>query len=149
MDFPAIYLLSKLRIPCQLILHKDYGRKAEEVAPLFGVGKNDALKVLTFLSDSGKACLVILPKNSEVDEEKLSDSFGEKLRLAKSPEVRKITGEEIGGVTPFGKDLPVFIDSSCLQKKFVLVSAGVPDASIKLAGADLAKALPKARLRVF
>ncbi len=132
--------LSSLRIPCQIVSHSTYGRKTEQIAPFFGIGKGGLLKTLTFVSESGKAIIAILPKGREVDVPLLETAAGiGSLRLAKSPEVKAITGMEIGGVSPFAISLPVFIDASIEAEKTVILSAGDPEISAVISGKDIEK----------
>lgn len=135
--------LSSLRIPCQIVSHGTYGRKTEQIAPFFGIGKGGILKTLTFISGSGHAIIAILPKGREVEIPLLENRAGlGSLRLAKSPEVKAITGMEIGGVSPFALALPVFIDSSIETEKTVILAAGDPEISAVLSGKDVEKGCP-------
>ncbi len=134
-------LLAERRIPCELVLHKDYGRRAEDVAPLVGVRKDAVLKTLTFVGRSGKASLVIIPADAKVDEGKLEKILGERARLAKAPEVATLTGHKIGGV-PLTAHLPALADKTCFSFQKVLLSAGVPDASVKISPQDILRARP-------
>jgi prolyl-tRNA editing enzyme YbaK/EbsC (Cys-tRNA(Pro) deacylase) len=136
--------MSRLKIPGQVVHHSDYGRKAEEIAPLFGVKKDAVLKTLTFLNSAGKACLVLVPMNRTIDEGKLAAVFGPGARLAKAAEVHALTKHEIGGV-PITANLPLFVDSSCLANPEILVSAGHPEVSVKLASSDLFRLRPDAK----
>ena len=138
----------EVELPAEVIFHKEYGRKASEVAPFFGVRPEAVLKTLTFLDSGGNACLVLLSQASHVDEKDLAEEFspGFPIRLAKAAEVLELTGHEIGGVPPFGAKLPLFIDSACLKFGNILVAAGVPSVSVKLAASDLLNACPGAKV---
>ena len=57
-----------------------------------------------------------------------------KVSFASADLTRELTGQEIGGVTPFAlpDGLPVWIDSAVMAKPWVVVGAGSRSAKIKL-----------------
>ncbi len=70
-----------------------------------------------------------------------------KASFAPGDETLALTGQVIGGVTPFGMktDLPVWIDAAVMEQPWVIVGAGSRTAKIKLPPQVLAE-LPGARV---
>jgi prolyl-tRNA editing enzyme YbaK/EbsC (Cys-tRNA(Pro) deacylase) len=63
-----------------------------------------------------------------IDVEKVADALDvAEVRQAHADEVRAATGYAIGGVPPFGHDLPVLFDEELLNHKRVWAAAGDPN----------------------
>ena len=91
-------------------------------------------------------CIVLGTDRLDVNQ-RVRDAFGERLSFATVDEMHALTGMEVGAVTPFGfpEDVPIYIDTSVLERPWVIVGAGDRGAKLKLAPAAIA-ALPNARV---
>jgi prolyl-tRNA editing enzyme YbaK/EbsC (Cys-tRNA(Pro) deacylase) len=62
-----------------------------------------------------------------IDPDKIAEALDvAEVRQAAADEVRAATGFAIGGVPPFGHDLPVLFDESLLEHERVWAAAGDP-----------------------
>jgi prolyl-tRNA editing enzyme YbaK/EbsC (Cys-tRNA(Pro) deacylase) len=99
-------------------------RTVEDAAQAVGCGEAEIAKSLVFLCD-GEPVLCIASGEHRVDPEKLALAFDCAVVSQASPdEVRAATGFPVGGVPPFGHDLPVVIDESLLRHKQVWAAGG-------------------------
>ena len=74
-----------------------------------------------------------------IDIEKLADLLDvAEIRQAKADEVRAATGFAIGGVPPFGHDLPVLFDEDLLNHERVWAAAGDPHSLFEVDPRELA-----------
>ena len=67
------------------------------------------------------------------------------VRQAAADEVRAATGFAIGGVPPFGHDLPVLFDEALLEHERVWAAAGDPHSLFEVDPRELARCV-KARV---
>ncbi len=77
-----------------------------------------------FVAD-GDPVLCIASGSHRVDPGRLADALDvAEVRQASPDEVRAATGFSVGGVPPFGHDLPVVFDESLLDHERVCAAAG-------------------------
>jgi prolyl-tRNA editing enzyme YbaK/EbsC (Cys-tRNA(Pro) deacylase) len=99
-------------------------RTVEDAAQAVGCGEAEIAKSLVFLCD-GEPVLCIASGEHRVDPEKLALVFDCAVVSQASPdEVRAATGFPVGGVPPFGHDLPVVVDEALLRHKRVWAAGG-------------------------
>jgi prolyl-tRNA editing enzyme YbaK/EbsC (Cys-tRNA(Pro) deacylase) len=98
--------------------------------------------------DPAVACACVLLATARLDvNHRVRELLGERrLSFADAELTTSRTGMAIGGVTPFGlpDDLPVFVDSSVLQRDWVIVGGGSRSLKLRVAPDALLK-LPAAR----
>jgi prolyl-tRNA editing enzyme YbaK/EbsC (Cys-tRNA(Pro) deacylase) len=99
-------------------------RTVQEAASAVGCQAGEIAKSLVFIGD-GDPVLVIASGAHRVDMDKVADvlDFAE-VRQATPDEVRVATGFAIGGVPPFGHDLPVVLDETLLSYEHVWAAGG-------------------------
>ena len=77
-----------------------------------------------FVAD-GDPVVCVASGRHRIDTDKLADALDvAEVRQAAADEVRAATGFAIGGVPPFGHDLPVLFDESLLEHERVWAAAG-------------------------
>jgi prolyl-tRNA editing enzyme YbaK/EbsC (Cys-tRNA(Pro) deacylase) len=77
-----------------------------------------------------------------IDTDKLADLLDvAEIRQAKADEVRAATGFAIGGVPPFGHDLPVLFDEALLDHERVWAAAGDPHSLFEVDPRELAECI--------
>jgi prolyl-tRNA editing enzyme YbaK/EbsC (Cys-tRNA(Pro) deacylase) len=101
-------------------------RTAKDAAIAVGCEEAEIAKSIVFVAD-GDPVVCIASGRHRIDTEKLADALDvAEVRQAAADEVRAATGYAIGGVPPFGHDLPVLFDESLLEHGRVWAAAGDP-----------------------
>ena len=99
-------------------------RTVQEAASAVGCDAAEIAKSLVFVCD-GEPVLVIASGKHRVDTRKIADILDcAEVRQATPDEVRVATGFSVGGVAPFGHDLPVILDQTLLEHGHVWAAGG-------------------------
>ena len=97
---------------------------AQEAALALGCSQAQIAKSLVFVAD-GDPVVCIASGAHRVDADLLADTLDvAEIRQASPDEVRAATGYCVGGVPPFGHDLPVVLDEDLLQHDRVWAAGG-------------------------
>jgi len=95
-----------------------------EAAKAVGCENAQIAKSLVFVCD-GDPIVCIASGAHRVDPDLLADIFDcAEVRQASPDEVRAATGYSVGGVAPFGHDLPTVMDEDLLEHDCVWAAAG-------------------------
>jgi prolyl-tRNA editing enzyme YbaK/EbsC (Cys-tRNA(Pro) deacylase) len=101
-------------------------RTVEDAALAVGCQEAEIAKSIVFVAD-GDPVVCVASGRHRIDTDKLADALDvAEVRQAAADEVRAATGFAIGGVPPFGHDLPVLFDESLLEHGRVWAAAGDP-----------------------
>jgi prolyl-tRNA editing enzyme YbaK/EbsC (Cys-tRNA(Pro) deacylase) len=101
-------------------------RTVSDAALAVGCRESEIAKSIVFIAD-GDAVVCVASGRHRIDTEKLADALDvAAVRQAAADEVRAATGFAIGGVPPFGHDLPVILDEELLKHDRVWAAAGDP-----------------------
>jgi prolyl-tRNA editing enzyme YbaK/EbsC (Cys-tRNA(Pro) deacylase) len=101
-------------------------RTVKDAAVAVGCQESEIAKAIVFVAD-GDPVLCIASGRHRIDTDKLADVLdAAEVRQAAADEVRAATGFPIGGVPPFGHELPVIFDESLLEHPRVWAAAGDP-----------------------
>ncbi len=101
-------------------------RTVKDAALAVGCQEEEIAKSIVFVAD-GDPVVCIASGRHRIDTDKLADALDvAEVRQAAADEVRAATGFAIGGVPPFGHDLPVLFDESLLEHGRVWAAAGDP-----------------------
>ena len=101
-------------------------RTVKDAAVAVGCEESEIAKSIVFVAD-GDPVVCIASGRHRIDTEKLADALDvAEVRQAAAGEVRAATGFAIGGVPPFGHDLPILFDESLLEHRRVWAAAGDP-----------------------
>jgi prolyl-tRNA editing enzyme YbaK/EbsC (Cys-tRNA(Pro) deacylase) len=99
-------------------------RTVQEAAAAVGCQPAEIAKSLVFVAD-GDPILVVASGAHRVDIDKVADVLDvAEIRQATPDEVRTSTGFSVGGVAPFGHDLPVVLDETLLKHDRVWAAGG-------------------------
>jgi prolyl-tRNA editing enzyme YbaK/EbsC (Cys-tRNA(Pro) deacylase) len=104
----------------------DSTRTVTDAAAAVGCDVAEIAKSIVFVAD-GDPVLCVASGRHRIDTDKLVDALDvAEVRQATPDEVRAATGFAIGGVPPFGHDLPVLFDESLMEHERVWAAAGDP-----------------------
>ena len=101
-------------------------RTVKDAAVAVGCEEAEIAKSIVFVAD-GDPVVCVASGRHRIDADKLADALDvAEVRQAGADEVRAATGFAIGGVPPFGHDLPVLFDEELLSHERVWAAAGDP-----------------------
>jgi prolyl-tRNA editing enzyme YbaK/EbsC (Cys-tRNA(Pro) deacylase) len=101
-------------------------RTVKDAAAAVGCQESEIAKSIVFVAD-GDPVVCIASGRHRIDPDKLADALDvAEVRPAAADEVRAATGFAIGGVPPFGHELPIVFDQSLLEHERVWAAAGDP-----------------------
>ncbi len=110
-----------------------------------GTALSAGVKAMVLQSNHGRFFLFCLPADKKIDLEKATVITNElRLFLAQSSEVLRVTGCEVGSVSPFSgalSGLQTFFDQSILDNEIVVFNAGLHSCSVRMKSVDLKKLL--------
>jgi prolyl-tRNA editing enzyme YbaK/EbsC (Cys-tRNA(Pro) deacylase) len=99
-------------------------RTVDEAAAAVGVDRSQIAKSLVFLAD-GDPILAVVSGSHRVDPDLLALTCDCAVIDKASPDdVRAATGFGVGGVPPFGHDLPVLFDAALLEHDRIYAAGG-------------------------
>ncbi|HEU0023717.1 MAG TPA: YbaK/EbsC family protein [Thermoleophilaceae bacterium] len=101
-------------------------RTVSDAALAVGCEEAEIAKSIVFVAD-GDPVVCVASGRHRIDAEKLAEVLDcAEVRQAGADEVRAATGFAIGGVPPFGHELPVILDEELLGHERVWAAAGDP-----------------------
>ena len=99
-------------------------RTVEQAATAVGCDAGQIAKSIVFVAD-GEPVVCVTSGAHRVDVDRLCEAIDcAEARPATPEEVRAATGFPVGGVPPFGHDLPVVFDSALLDEERVFAAGG-------------------------
>jgi prolyl-tRNA editing enzyme YbaK/EbsC (Cys-tRNA(Pro) deacylase) len=114
-------------------------RTVRDAAVAVGCQEAEIAKSIVFVAD-GDPVLCVASGRHRIDTGKLADALDAAVvRQAAADEVRAATGFAIGGVPPFGHELPILFDESLLEHKRVWAAAGDPHSLFEVDPRELAR----------
>jgi prolyl-tRNA editing enzyme YbaK/EbsC (Cys-tRNA(Pro) deacylase) len=114
-------------------------RTVADAATAVGCQEAEIAKSIVFVAD-GDPVVCVASGRHRIDPQKLADALDvAEVRQAAAEEVRAATGFAIGGVPPFGHDLPVLFDESLLEHERVWAAAGDPHSLFAVDPRELAR----------
>lgn len=117
---------------------EDSTATVEDAARAVSCSAGQIAKSLVFVAD-GDPVLCIASGAHRVDVERLAEIFDvAEVRKATPDEVRAATGFPVGGVPPFGHDLPVVLDEELLRHETVWAAGGDGHSLFQIAPRSLA-----------
>jgi prolyl-tRNA editing enzyme YbaK/EbsC (Cys-tRNA(Pro) deacylase) len=101
-------------------------RTVGDAAKAVGCQEAEIAKSIVFVAD-GDPVVCVASGRHRIDPDKVADALDvAQVRQAAADEVRAATGFAIGGVPPFGHDLPILFDEALLEHERVWAAAGDP-----------------------
>ena len=117
----------------------------------YGYAMEDSANAILVRSKTGEekfaACVLLANTRLDVNKVIRKKLGARKVSFADPEETRRITGMELGGVTPPGlpADLPLWVDARVMARPFVILGAGTRSAKVKI-GPDYFLTLPQAEV---
>ena len=111
----------------------------------YGYSVDEAANVLLIASKKGEpkfaACVVLATCRLDVNKTARKKLGVSRISFANPDQTQKLTGMELGGVTPFGmpENVPVWIDSRVMECKQIILGGGNRSSKIVLTPAMLLK----------
>lgn len=137
----AMRLLEGKGVSYEAVTYDSNIRDAEVVAEQVGAPRDQVFKTLVVVRERGKPFLVLVPARRQLDLKKLAKAAGEKkVKMASHDESEKLTGLQVGGISPLvliNRGFEILIDASAKAHDAVYVSAGEKGINLKVPVADL------------
>ena len=137
----AMRALDGRKIPYEVFDFSPDIHSAVGVAEEVGLPPDQVYKTLVVLRPQGKAMLVMIAGNQELDLKQVSREVGEKkVRMASHKEAEDLTGLQVGGISALAllnRPFEVFIDHPATELSHILVSAGKRGINLRVSVADL------------
>ena len=110
---------------------------AVETADILGVDARLIFKTIVIIRDGkGKPILAVIPGDKEADLKALAQAVGEKkVHLSTQREAEKITGLQVGGISPLAllnRGFQVILDASALDFNEIHISGGQRGLNLRL-----------------
>ena len=144
MSTRAIQILKQKGIPFELIKYDHEEKGAEFAAGATGFPLAATVKTLVVDLGEKKYALVLMPGDRQLSMKHLAKACGVKrAAMADTRTAERLTGYLIGGISPFGtkQKLPVVMEADILTFDKILINAGQKGTMLKMAPADIQKAL--------
>ncbi len=137
-------LLDQKKIPyiAHAYPHGDTAVDGVTVASLIGKSPECVFKTLVARGASKNTYVFVIPVCCELDLKRAAKAAGEKsVEMVHVSEINALTGYVRGGCSPLGmkKQYKTVFDSSCLEQKSIVVSAGRIGAQVELSPQELIK----------
>ena len=116
---------------------------ADHVATELGIPVNQVFKTIVLRGDKNGVFVCCIPGNGELNLKTVARLTGnKKAELVPTKEILSLTGYVRGGCSPLAmkKQYPTLLDSSAFEHDYIVVSAGLRGAQIKLVPGDLVAA---------
>lgn len=120
-------------------IHHGTAFTAHDVAAQEKVPDQSVAKVVMVLAD-GKANMLVLPANLQVDFERLRELFhAQQVRLAQESEFDYLFPDcQVGAMPPFGNlyNVPVYMEHALAEDEHIIFNAGTHTETLKIAFQD-------------
>jgi prolyl-tRNA editing enzyme YbaK/EbsC (Cys-tRNA(Pro) deacylase) len=133
-----LQLLTKNQVDYEIIKHNKQINTAQEGAEYFGIQIGQAAPTLILNTDKGYYSLIISGDYGRVDLHSMKELLGvQKIKLAKSEEVERVTGSTIGSVSLINIGLPTIMDRELYRFSYVYGGTGMPQTTLKISPRDI------------
>jgi prolyl-tRNA editing enzyme YbaK/EbsC (Cys-tRNA(Pro) deacylase) len=114
-------------------------RTVKDAALAVGCEEAEIAKSIVFVAD-GDPIVCVASGRHRIDTERLADVLDvAEVRQAAPDEVRAATGYAVGGVPPFGHDVPILFDEALLRHERIWAAAGDPHSVFEVDPHELAR----------
>jgi Cys-tRNA(Pro)/Cys-tRNA(Cys) deacylase len=143
----SMRLLERHKIAYTALEYHAEATDAEAVAGVLGIPANHLYKTLVTepADGKGKPALVMIASDSHLDLKKYAARIGQKkMNMVAHAQAEQLTGLRVGGIGALAlvhKNWPVYLDQAALALPYICVSAGQRGLSLRLAVADLQRAV--------
>lgn len=137
----AMRILEGRKVSYEVLAYPPEERDAVRIAAALDLPAHEVFKTLVVIRQSGRAMLVIIPSDRQLDLKRLAKSVGEKkVKMATHREAEALTGLQVGGISALAllnRGFAIFADSSAESLETITVSAGQRGVQVRLAAAEL------------
>ena len=137
----AIRALDEMGIPYEVLRQAHRARNVEEAAAERGVPMRSVVKTLLTRRPDKRHVIALVRGDQRLSLKKLARLVEVKsLEMAPEADVPRITGYQIGAVSPLGlrrTGVPIYVDHHILEEPRVSISAGRHDTGLELISEDL------------
>jgi Cys-tRNA(Pro)/Cys-tRNA(Cys) deacylase len=128
-------------VPYEVFTYPPSHHSAVEVAELAGVPLAQVYKTLVVQREGGKPLLVMIAGDRQLNLKRLAASLDEKkLRMAPQREAERLTGLQVGGISPLAllnRGFEILLDQAATEQSQIYISAGRRGVNLRLAIDDL------------
>jgi Cys-tRNA(Pro) deacylase len=146
---PVARALTEIGMPHHVFAHPGPVHSLEQAARERGQAPEQVIRSLLFRLNTNEFVMVLMAGAQPVAWPKLRRYLGtSRVTTATEEEVRRVTGYEIGAVSPFGLPQPVrvLVDESVTTQSEVSIGSGVRGVAVILKTDDLLRALGEAEV---
>lgn len=148
----ATRTLDLLAIPYRVFEHPSPPASLEQAAAERGQQPSQVIRSILFRHEREYYVMVLIAGPGQVNWKRVRAHLGvSRLSMATGPEVRAVTGYEIGAVNPLGLLQPVRLlaDESVFQHEEISIGSGVRGSAIILKSNDLKRAVGEIEIGRF
>jgi Cys-tRNA(Pro) deacylase len=123
--------------------YEDHGGTGVAAASL-RADEHQVIKTLIFKDDNNQPLIMLMHGDRQVSTKALARQLERKSIEPVAPvEVNKLTGYQVGGVSPFGtlKKMPVFAEKTILSLPHIFINGGKRGFLVKIAPAEISRLL--------
>jgi Cys-tRNA(Pro) deacylase len=149
---PISRALTQIGIPHREFAHVGPVHSLEQAAAERDQRPSQVIRSILFRLGEGRFAMVLMAGPDQVAWKTLRQVVGQsRLTMASEEEVLRVTGYQVGAVSPFGlpEPVPVYVDASVLAEDEISIGSGVRGTTVILRSADLLRALPDAIIGEF
>lgn len=139
--------LDQQAIPYSLFVHSGVVNSLEQAAQERNQLPEQVIRSLLFRLNEDDFALVLVAGPRQIPWKSLREYFKQRrLTMASPQDVFRITGYQVGAVSPFGLsvDIPIYIDDQIAGDRLFSMGSGQRGTAIMMPASDLRKALPQA-----
>jgi Cys-tRNA(Pro)/Cys-tRNA(Cys) deacylase len=144
MPTPAVRFLEKAGIAFELLRYEHLEKGAGFASRALGFPVERTIKTLVVVLDRRRHALALAPGGRQLDMRRLARAFeAGRAEMAVAAEAERLTGCRVGGISPFAtrRALPTLMEETLLGHGEVLINAGRRGLMLKMAPADIRRAL--------
>ena len=144
MSTPALRFLKQRNVPHRVETYEHLEKGARFAASALDYPIERTIKTLVVELSPGGYVLVLMPGHLQADLKALAASLkAKKAALADAATAERLTGYQVGGISPFGtkRRLPVYIEQSLADFSEVAINGGRRGTMLKMDPQDILKAL--------
>jgi Cys-tRNA(Pro) deacylase len=141
---PASHALDQLNIPHQVYTHTGSVNSIEQAAAERNQDINQVIRSIVFRISKGEYAMVLIAGKHQISWKALRQYFNtSRLTMASPDEVLKVTGFQVGTVSPFCLqcEIPILADKNVFHPDAVSMGSGVAGTAILMRTVDFKKAL--------
>ncbi|MGD9093925.1 MAG: YbaK/EbsC family protein [Anaerolineales bacterium] len=149
---PVTDELTAKNIPYKVFQHPGPIRSLEQAAQERDQNPEQVVRSIMFRLSQGEYIMVLIAGPGRIAWSALRKYLGRsRLTMATEEEVLRISGYQLGAVSPFGLPEPmrILVDKSLLEQKEVSIGSGKRGLAVILDSTDMLRALDRAEIGAF